>query len=406
MAANVEKAYMPCFKINNLHSNNESINSIQVKSVDEITKLLFSCCDEEILIYNLNNSTKTQLYRSADSDDINQLKLPKLNNSSYLLSTNGQFVYLFDINSVKQLLRLKASKDSINCIELDHDETLVACGDDLGEVKILDFRIANNSNASNVPITLANKKAFKKHENICYTLKFNPSNNHELFSGSYDSSIIKWDLRAPNQQLACLNQTSVSSLLNDIKQKASLESNTENEFISTMTPCFVHSLHLTSVNIEGNNTPILLAGIENGLCLAFNATTCEYLFSKQLKQLNCALTQLTSISKTQLNSKFQTYLNLTNANEILISTGNDLNIEFFYLNNKNSVESGLNSRIKIEQLNKFKIKHGLKINYTLAHENNLYICDTSENLSIYNMDVLCRQDNLTDALSRCEISSK
>ncbi len=72
---------------------------------------------------------------------------------------------------------------------------------------------------------------------------------------------------------------------------------------------------------------------------------------KQVKDFNCALTSLIKIEETSINNKFKNYLGLINTNEVFASCGNDLFIEFFYLNNK----SKLNTLIKIEKLNKFKL---------------------------------------------------
>ncbi len=72
---------------------------------------------------------------------------------------------------------------------------------------------------------------------------------------------------------------------------------------------------------------------------------------KQVKDFNCALTSLIKIKETSINNKFKNYLGLINTNEVFASCGNDLFIEFFYLNNK----SKLNTLIKIEKLNKFKL---------------------------------------------------
>jgi len=72
---------------------------------------------------------------------------------------------------------------------------------------------------------------------------------------------------------------------------------------------------------------------------------------KQVKDFNCALTSLIKIEETSINNKFKNYLGLINTNEVFASCGKDLFIEFFYLNNK----SKLNTLIKIEKLNKFKL---------------------------------------------------
>ena len=95
------------------------------------------------------------------------------------------------------------------------------------------------------------------------------------------------------------------------------------------------------------------------------------------------------IEEKSLNNKFKNYLELVNSNELFASCGNDLFIEFFFLNNK----SKLNSLITIEKLNKFKLNHGYKINNALFVDNCLFVCDTTSDITIYNLDVLSKNLN-------------
>ena len=352
-----ENQYIKKSKISNLHQN-ESLNSIQVKIGDDYSRLLFTCSDTELKLYNESNKTKTFLFNDEDAE-LNQLVLLETN----LYVANSECLQIFDINTLKQLSNYKISRDTINTIEINQNKGLIACSDDLGEIKLLDLRVQN---------LFSNKKVLKKHDNICSSVKFNPFNDQELFSGSFDSTIAKWDLRTMNS----INKISVSDVLTQKEPQ-----NDENSLVSNMTPCFVHSLNMTSLNQE----PILLSGIENGFCLAFNAKTCECLTLKQVKNFNCALTSIVKIEESCLNNKFQNYLSLVNANELFISCGNDLSIEFFYLNNKNrDIKS-----ISIEKLNKFTLNHGNKINNATFSGNNLFTCDTSADLTIYNLDILC-----------------
>ena len=143
---------------------------------------------------------------------------------------------IFDLNTLKQLSNYKISRDTINSIEIN--KNLIACSDDLGEIKLLDLREKT---------LLTNKKVLKKHENICYCVKFNPLNDNELFSGSFDSTILKWDLRS----LKCVSQINI----NEVMTKH--QDSTNDSFISNMTPCFVHSLSFTYLNQQS----VLLAGI-------------------------------------------------------------------------------------------------------------------------------------------------
>jgi WD40 repeat protein len=237
---NEENSFIKKYKISNLHKN-ESINSIEVIRIDN-NNSIFSCSDTEIIIYETLSEKKTLLFKSNNEEsELNQLKI--LNN--HLYAANSEYLQIFDINTLKQLSNYKISRDTINSIEIN--KNLIACSDDLGEIKLLDMREKT---------LLTNKKVLKKHENICYCVKFNPSNDNELFSGSFDSTVIKWDLRA----VKYISQININEVISK-KQEQNNDS-----FISNMTPCFVHSLCFTSLNQE----QLLLAGIF-GLFLIFKS---------------------------------------------------------------------------------------------------------------------------------------
>ncbi len=65
--------------------------------------------------------------------------------------------------------------------------------------------------------------------------RFNPVNESEIFSCSFDCSVLKWDLR---QTAAFVNKIEINESMAEIKQS---NSGSEDVFLSTMTPSFVHS---------------------------------------------------------------------------------------------------------------------------------------------------------------------
>ena len=367
-----QNAYISRSTISNLH-NNESINSIQIKTNENPnSKLIFSCSDSKINICDTLNQSRKTLF-SCDEEtnsELNQLKLFK----DLLYAANSEYLQIFDVNALKQVGNYKISRDTINSIEINQSNTLIACSDDLGDIKLLDLRAKT---------LLTNKKVLKKHDNICYCVKFNPSNENELFSGSFDSTILKWDLRS----MSCASIINISEVLSR-KQE---EDTDQNSLVSTMTPCFVHSLCFSNINEHS----VLLAGIENGICLAFDTNTCECLTLKQIKDFNCALTSMIKLEEGNLNEKFKNYLRLANTNELFISCGNDLSIEFFYLNNR---KNACNS-ITIEKLNKFKLNHGYKINNSLFVDNSLFVCDTTSDLTVYDLNILSNNNKEVENIS-------
>ena len=132
----------------------------------------------------------------------------------------------------------------------------------------------------------------------------------------------------------------------------------------SMTPCFVHTIYLSEFNYK----TILLAGIENGLCFAFDATNLTLNDSEQMQSpFNCALTQLNSLNL------------LNDSNSLMIACGNGKSIELFNLNEKNN-------EIKINKLNQFKIDHNAKINSAKCQNNKLFLTDTTDYLTIYDFN--------------------
>jgi len=95
------------------------------------------------------------------------------------------------------------------------------------------------------------KKNLSTHTNICSDLKFNPSNESELFSCSFDCSVVKWDMRLVKKSsaeskanfLCKIEIGETLSEINSTKLAPNRQTNysVEDLLISTMTPCFVHS---------------------------------------------------------------------------------------------------------------------------------------------------------------------
>lgn len=334
----IKKVFKPSLK--------NDVIAIEILNDDSIC-----LCDETtLLIKNLNTNTDHVLFTGKeDSDEFNSLKY--LN--GLLFVSNDEYLQLFDVNNLKPLSKYKFCKETINSIELNKSKNSIALCDDSGDIKLLDLRIQADKQ------TLTLKKKLNGHSNICSTIKFNDSNENELYSGSFDCSILKWDLRTTK---TFANKINVSEILSNLNKGA------QDSLASSMTPCFVHSIHLT----ELNNETFLLAGIENGLCFAFKTDSFKYLCNEQIQTFNCALTQLDSLV---LNDKMK----VENNDKAIVGCGNGKAIEFFYLN------QGLDS-IDIKRIEKLKINHESKINSAKYSNRKLFVADTSSHLTIYDFN--------------------
>lgn len=258
------------FQLENLNKN--SINSIEF--LEKNANTYATCSDEDIILYNQSTESKQTLFagdanKKHEPDEITYLKHFQ---SNLLFAANGKYLNIFDINQLKLNDKFKFCKDTINCIEIGQKNQVVTLGDDSGEIKLIDLRI----NAAKAPcVNLTLKKTLNQHKNICYTLKYHPSRDYELFSGSYDCSILKWDTRflKSNASIAGIN---VTQAVNKLTEK-----NVDLLNVYAMTPCFVHSLFFTEPAMPDFDS-LLVCGIENGLCLAFDPSSLELCSFKQL----------------------------------------------------------------------------------------------------------------------------
>jgi WD40 repeat protein len=363
-------------KIKNLYnSSSDSTNSIEILPDKNI---LISCTDQEIIAYNQSEQSKAFIYKSNNSnDEITYLKHFDLNNTDVLVALNDKSIFMFDLLSTKQIGKFKFSKDTVNCIDLNRNKNTLACGDDRGEIKLLDFRM-NLDKANKVQIpSLTLKKNLAHHENICFALKYNPLNENELFSGSYDCTIIKYDIRftKANAKKPFLNQISIPDTIKMIISDRNEDNSELDHLVSSMTPSFVHSLHFAEFKSEN----LLLSGTENGLCISFDPISCDYVSCKQLQPFNCALTQLLDYGNEA--DFFE-----SGEQKVIIAGGDGKLIDFVYLNEiKTDQESIERKKFNINKFDAHRISHKDKINSIKCSSNKLYVADTSSSISIYNI---------------------
>lgn len=355
-------------RIRDLHKD----GIVSIETLNE--NAVFSCNDDTILLYNFNTDTKQLLYSGRKSkipDELGCLKSfsidSKSSENNYLFASNNDVLQLFDLTTFKQINKYKFSKETVNSIEVNKSGNSIICCDDLGEIKVLDVRIKSAKTKTSLSLpTITLKKSYTGHSNICSMVKFNPLNEYEIFSSSFDCSILKWDLRSVkktsnNDQY--MNRIDVNETLAKINQ------NKENDglLVSTMTPNFVHSIYAT----EMNNNLLVICGLENGLSIVFDAESCNYVTHEQLQTFNCALTQLT---KFNLTDRMKSSVESLDESQIMVGGGNGKTIEFFDISTKKN---------SIKKFESFKINHEEKVNCLKCINNKMFVADTTDDLIVY-----------------------
>lgn len=326
--------------VNDLNSN--SINHVELLDNNNNSHTLATCSDTDITLYNESTNTRHTLYQSTskkpDDDEISYLK--SFHSANYMFAANGPFLQLFNIEKLKPVDRFKFCKETINCIDVRNNNSHVTICDDSGQIKLIDVRIKPAAPMINLTLN----RTLDRHRNICFVIRYHPHKEHELFSGSFDCSVLKWDLRFAKSQPAKIDLTSVVNGLNTGPQPLNVYS---------MTPCFVHSVHFTPAGS-------LLCGLENGLCVAFDPESLAVRSHTQTRTLNRALTQMVT---------FQEHSDRA----LIAMAGDQPTVDFIY-------ESPQHSLVKYDAL---LIDHQHKVNSLKHASHKLYVADTSPHLTIY-----------------------
>ena len=361
------------FEIDRLKDVHTSpVSAIEIKRRANDAELVFTCSDEELKVTNLATRQHDRLYKVSDAakEELNCVKLLPTNadEARYLFASNSQHLFLFDLEKLKVATKFKFNKDTISCLELNKAGNCLACGDDSGEIKLLDIRAppSSSSGAGSLSAITLNRN-LTAHTNICYALKFNPANEFELFSAGFDCSVIKWDMRSAKRaakQHAFVEQINVSAALTAATCGDS-EQNSD-AFVSSMTPCFVHCLEFNSV---GDST-VLMAGVESGMCMLFDAKTCKSVGHRQIQPFNCALTQLCPVQMTDGQEPV-----------VVAAAGNGTHIEFVAVKSEENAEEA--GTFQMEDVSGLRLNHGNKVNCLKFSDKKLFVADTTNDLTIY-----------------------
>ncbi|CAF0778741.1 unnamed protein product [Brachionus calyciflorus] len=353
---NFETNQIKNFQLPNLNSN--SINSF-----DFIDNSLLTCCESELNLFNLETKSKTTIYK-ATNEETEELGCFKLIDNKNALVSNQNYVHLFDINTQKELNKFNFFQETVNCLELNKQGNVLVGCDDSGEIKLLDLRIQ-----SDIP-NLSLHKSLKQHQNICYCLKFHPMNEYELFSGSFDCTFVKWDIRFPKAKDSKKQFVKKVAISEELEKVIKSQNDDTDFMLSTMTPSFVHSLFFTEID---QNKMGLLCGIENGYAMLFDPDTCKLSDGKQLTN-NLAVTQFDKFEKVQEKN-------------LLVTSGDSKIIEFIYFDKKEVTRKNKSEiKYELEKFQDMKIDFKRKVNCLKFRDNKLYIADTSNSLTVFDFE--------------------
>lgn len=336
------------------------LNKNSINFFDFIDSKIISCSESELNIFNLETKDKSSVY-SITEEASEELGCFEILNQDKLFLSNQNLIQLFDLNVSKQINKFKFAKDTINSIKSKQNSIIAIC-DDSGEIKLLDIR--SQSNSPNLSL----RKSLNQHDNICYALEFNPLSEHELFSGSFDCTFIKWDIRfqKKDSKKPYVKKVAISD---EIQKLIQIQKDSA-DMLSSMTPSFIHSLYFTELE-EGKMG--LMCGVENGYAMLFNPENCKLIDGKQITN-NLAVSQFSNFEKLD--------------NQNLIATSGDSKIiEFIYVNRKEKpIKNELDYTLQINKFTDLNIKHNKKVNCLKYKDKKIYISDTSNNITMFNFE--------------------
>ncbi|KFP69276.1 WD repeat-containing protein 53, partial [Acanthisitta chloris] len=133
------------------------------------------------------------LWDGGGTAPVAQLQLPADDDvSSVLFSTrcptmlfaaHGQSIALLDVRALKEPLEhFHLNDEEINCLSLNHTDTLLAAADDSGAIKVVDLESKRVSRSL-------------RHSNICSSVAFRPQRPHSLVSCGLDMQVMLWNLQ-------------------------------------------------------------------------------------------------------------------------------------------------------------------------------------------------------------------
>lgn len=267
-----------------------------------------------------SGSSTAQLKAPPDEPAVNSVCFsPK--DSHYLWTGSSNIISLFDLRNPSQSVdSLQVNSEEVNQIAINENNTYLAAGDDNGEIRIIDLTQRKLC-----------KTLRKQHQNICSCVAFSRKKATELFSGSLDCSLVRWNF---------LTAKSIQRV--DTKAQAASPG---------FNPPMVHSI---SISTDG----IVAAGL--GDCTILIAT----------EQPNGRLA-MQRIEEAHSYSISQVMFPVFDLSSTLVSGGNDRKICTF-------------RRTDSEFILTCTVNHKEKINWLSSfRENTIAVADCSPNISLY-----------------------
>ena len=303
---------------------------------------ILSCGENgEVCLWSHNGAVLQTLHLDKKHDVLSAVG--SKNNPHFIYLTSGSCVKKFDLrNFTVPVEDLSFESDEINQIILSEDEKYLAVADDSGFVTVY------NLPEKKVARTL------RKHANICSSVAFRPGKINELYSASYDKTLIHWDFHRV-RALNTINMDELDHMSSDSVSKYLIN------------PPFIHSL---AVSDDGT---FVTCGTENARIHVFNGhrRSLEYIYSLEGHRLG--------VSQVLFPIKDQTGL--------LLSGGNDGQIFLWRLP---TVSNKKTAREEAVIKPWHTISHGNKVNWlaTSSIETNslsLFVCDNSSMLTKYSV---------------------
>ncbi|KAI7898169.1 WD40-repeat-containing domain protein [Cokeromyces recurvatus] len=142
--------------------------------------------DNTCRIWDLNSKRVIKGIKNLN-EPVTSVKFAKKSSLPFLYLSSGRNIHTYDLRAEGIILTEPAqsyqfSKDEINSIDINDNNTFLASVDDEGVLNIIDLGSHK-----------IYKKTTKKHSNICMSVKFRARKPWEVWSGGMDSQVYEWD---------------------------------------------------------------------------------------------------------------------------------------------------------------------------------------------------------------------
>jgi len=288
----------------------------------------------ELAIWSLDG--KIIFKGKISDDDILSIVCSKLNPQQMFVSS-GRNIHEFDLRQLKKPVDVCLSSDEeINQLAMNGKEDLMAVADDSGNVKVI--------NMSNRKLL----KTLKKHSNICSSVSFVSSKPWDLFSGSYDCSLIQWNI-TKSRSKSIINMNNVNDDAGEVES-------------FRVSPPFIHCLKVAE---DGSK---LVCGTENALVHVFDISKGTVVFERSLRG------HVQGVSQLLIET-------LPSAGEYIISSGNDNRICLWDVASKSAESENLTALKRRARVSSREEKSEIHLKHTIVHSSKINCIDACIDLN-------------------------